>query len=90
MLYWVHPDSGNYDDEELWLDTSQLRPIREEYQNLCAVCRRKLFIPGLDGAEVFEHWRKQYDVGEFGNWLSEIDSVLELTIQANGVALLLL
>ena len=90
MLFRVRPKSDYYEDEELWLAPSQVVTINDEFRQLRAVCRRNEFITGLEGSVVYEHWRDRYEADAFEDWLRGLESVLELTIEADGVLLLLL
>ncbi|GAB5534118.1 MAG: hypothetical protein Rubg2KO_03670 [Rubricoccaceae bacterium] len=92
LLSWIRPSikptKSNYDGEDLWLKTSQVSDLLDEFRHLRRISKRDAFIIGLDGAIVYKNWRGRHSEEEFNGWLDAIESVLEMTIEAEGVVLL--
>jgi hypothetical protein len=83
LLDRVHPSSGWYVDENLWLGPDDVVQLLEEFMRLRRVCLQEEFVPGLDGRRVAAAWRESEPAAEFERWLDQIEALLWQAVEGS-------
>ncbi|HYO76287.1 MAG TPA: hypothetical protein VE010_07480 [Thermoanaerobaculia bacterium] len=70
---------SHYIDESLWIEPQDVRQLERELDRLIRITRRHEFIRGLDGGNVWQHWRGPHSSDEeFSTRLAQLVAVLHV------------